>query len=225
MAKLVIFGIGKIAQVVFHHFSSDSEHQIVGFTTDRDYVPKNGTYEGLPVVAFEEVEKRFAPQSHALFVAIGYHGLNQVRADRLKSARQKGYATTSYVSSQNKHWRKEQLGENCFVMAGEPLQPKSKIGDNCFIWTNATVGHHSTVGDHCWIVSGAVIGGHSQIGDYCFLGLGATVGHEISIGQKSLIGAGALVTKDAPDESVYIQAETPRFRLSSAQFLKMNTLK
>jgi len=223
--KLVIFGIGKIGQVVYHHFSTDSAYKIAAFTLDRAFLPAGRKFDGLPVVAFEEVEKQYPPNEYDMFVAIGYHQLNQLRADRCQSAKQKGYQLARYISSQNKHHLPEQIGENCFVMSGEPLQPHSKIGDDTFIWTNALIGHHSIVGSHCWVTSGVAIGGNSRIGDYCFMGLGSTVGHEVTVGAKSLIGAGALIAKDAPENSVYIQPETPRFRLTSQQFLKMNTLK
>lgn len=225
MPKLVLFGIGKIGQVVHHHFATDSEYDIAGFVTDREYVPESGSYEGLPVVAFEDCEKHFAPSTHAMFVGIGYHDMNQLRATRLEQAKAKGYATATYISSQNKHLKREQVGENCFIMSGEPLQPKTCVGDNSFVWTNALIGHHTQVGKHCWVISGVTIGGNTRIGDYCFLGLGATIGHEISIGACSFIGAGALVTKDAPDESVFIAADTPPFRLTSSQFMKMTTMK
>lgn len=224
MRKLVIFGIGKIGQVAYPHFRDDSDYQVVGFTADKAYLPQGGAYDGLPVIAFDEVEEYFPPQSHDLFIAIGYHDLNRVRAARCAAAKGKGYRLASYISSANRHVQKNQLGENCFVMAGEPIQPQAHIGNGCFLWTNALVGHHSRVGDYCWITSGAVIGGNSRIGSHCFLGLGSTIGHEISIGSYSIIGAGAVVVKASPEKSVYIAAETPRFRLNSEQFIKMTAL-
>lgn len=225
MRKLVIFGIGKIGQVVYHHFSTDSDYEVAAFTLDRAFLPKDSRYGGLPVVAFEEVEKQYPPAEYDMFVAIGYQQLNQLRADRLTEARNKGYGIASYVSSQNKHMDRSQIGENCFVMSGDPMQPHTATGDNCFIWTGALIGHHTKVGNHCWITSGVTIGGNCRIGDNCFMGLGSTVGHEVNIGAHCLIGAGALITRDAPDNSVYIEPETARFRLTSQQFLKMNTLK
>lgn len=224
MTKLVIFGIGKIGQVALHHFKHDSDYEVAGFVVDKDYMPSGSTFEGLPVKDFAEVEKHFPAKDHQLFVAVGYHGLNQMRRARCEAARKKGYRLANYISSANRHITPDMLGDNNFIMAGEPLQPHTKIGSGCFIWTNALVGHHTTVGDYCWITSGVTIGGNCRIGDHCFLGLNATVGHEISVGKDCLIGAGALIAKDAADGGVYIAAETPRFRLTSQQFLKMNTL-
>jgi sugar O-acyltransferase (sialic acid O-acetyltransferase NeuD family) len=225
MRKLVLFGIGKIGQVAYHHFSTDSDYEVTAFAVDQAFIPADKHFDGLPVIPFEEIEKHYPPAECDLFIAVGYQQLNRLRAERLADAQKKGYRLATYISSQNKHLKREQVGDNCFVMSGEPLQPHARIGDNCFIWTNALIGHHTQVGSHCWITSGVVIGGNCRIGDYGFFGLGATIGHEVTIGVNSLVGAGALITKDAPENSVYIQPETERFRLTSQQFLKMNTLK
>ncbi len=223
MAKLVLFGIGKIGQVVLHHFTHDSDFEIAGFTLDKTYIPKSQTFEGLPVVPFEEVETHFPAESHAIFIAIGYHQLNHIRKEKCAAAKAKGYTLASYISSQNQHISRKQVGENCFVMSGEPLQPHAHVGNNCFIWTNALIGHHSQVEDDCWITSNVTIGGNCRIGKGCFLGLGATIAHEVSVGDSTFIGAGALLSKNADANGVYIQPETPRFRLTSQQFIKMNT--
>lgn len=222
--KLIIFGIGKIGQVVYHHFKTDSSYEVAGFTCDADYVPESGEFDGLPVVAFEEVQDRFDPDSHACFVATGYHDLNRMRAQKLQEVKNKGYFTTSYISTQNKHLLPEQVGENCFIMSGEPLQPCVTVGGNCFIWTNALVGHHSTIADDCWITSGVTIGGHCAIGQGCFLGLGSTLAHGVTLGDRCIIGAGAVITKDVEAGGVYIAEGTPRFRLTSEQFIKMNPM-
>lgn len=221
MRKLVIFGVGKIGDVVTAYFARDGEYEIAGFTTDRAFLPQGRN----DVVPFEEVEKHFSPKTHDMFVAIGYHDLNKVRAQRCADAKTKGYRLATYISPSNRYVTPEQVGENCFIMPGEPLQPEVSVGDGCFVWTNALVGHHTKVGNYNWITSGVAIGGNCRIGDHCFFGMGATVGHEVTIGANCIVGAGALVVKDAPEGSVYIQQETQRFRLNSAQFLRMNALK
>jgi len=36
MSKIIVFGAGQIAEIVYHYMSSDSDHEIVAFTIDRD---------------------------------------------------------------------------------------------------------------------------------------------------------------------------------------------
>lgn len=37
MKKLVIFGLGEIAELACYYFTEDSDYQVVGFTVDEDY--------------------------------------------------------------------------------------------------------------------------------------------------------------------------------------------
>jgi hypothetical protein len=38
MAKVVIFGSSDIAEVIHFYLTRDSDHEIVAFTVDRDYI-------------------------------------------------------------------------------------------------------------------------------------------------------------------------------------------
>ena len=40
MARLVIFGTGDIARLAHVYFSRDSDHEVAGFTVDRESFPK-----------------------------------------------------------------------------------------------------------------------------------------------------------------------------------------
>ena len=53
--KLVIFGIGKIAEVVYYYASSECKFEVVAFCADSEFV-KIETFNGLPVVSFQNVE-------------------------------------------------------------------------------------------------------------------------------------------------------------------------
>jgi len=70
-----------------------------------------------------------------------------------------------------------------------------------------------------------VISGATKVEPYCFIGVNATLGHEITIGHDSFIGAGSLITKNVEPKSVYITADTPKFRLDSATFLRLTKMK
>ena len=53
MSKVVIFGIGQIAEVIHFYLTSDSDHDVVAFTVDREYLTKQ-QFKDLPVVPFED---------------------------------------------------------------------------------------------------------------------------------------------------------------------------
>ena len=223
MSKVVIFGIGKIADEAFYYLKNDSEHEIVGFTVDQEYMDKDTLFDK-PVIPFHEVAEHFPPAQYNMFVALGYQDLNNLRAAKYREAREKGYKLISYVSSKAGNFGDIEIGDNCFILDHSTLQPFSKVGNNVTIWSNNIIGHHSTIADHCYIAGHVSIAGHSNIGAYSFIGINALVGHGINIGEKNLIGAGAIVTKDTADQSVFIVPDTPKFRLDSASFVKMTRL-
>jgi FlaA1/EpsC-like NDP-sugar epimerase len=76
--QLVIFGSGDIAQLAHYYFSTDSDYEIVAFTVDAKYIEKS-EFCGLPVVAFEDVVKKYPPDSYDFFIALSYSKFNSVR--------------------------------------------------------------------------------------------------------------------------------------------------
>ena len=224
MAKIVIFGAGKIADEAYFYLKNDSPHEIVAVSVDGQYLSET-TKLGLPVVPFEEVQSRFPPADYQMFVAVGYQDLNHFRAQKYDEAKAKGYKLISYVSSRASNVGNVEIGDNCFVLEFAVIQPLAKIGSDVFIWSANHVGHHASVGDHCYIAGNVVISGTTKVEPYCFIGVTATLGHEITVGRESFIGAGTLVTKNVAPKSVYIAADTPKFRLDSGTFMRLTKMK
>jgi hypothetical protein len=50
MAAVVLFGTSDFASLAHFYLKHDSQHEVVGFTVERDYLPESGKFEGLPVV-------------------------------------------------------------------------------------------------------------------------------------------------------------------------------
>jgi UDP-3-O-[3-hydroxymyristoyl] glucosamine N-acyltransferase len=159
-----------------------------------------------------------------MFVAVGYHNLNRLRAERCDAARTKGYHLVSYISRVADCGDWAEVGDNCLILDSVGVQPGARVGDNVWVWNNTLIGHHSSVGDHCWLAAGTTIGGCARIAERCFIGLGATIGGDLRLGAESFIGAGALLTKDAEAQSVFITRDTERYRLDARTFLRMTRL-
>jgi sugar O-acyltransferase (sialic acid O-acetyltransferase NeuD family) len=220
MTNIVIFGAGKIAEVVHALLSHDPRYSVAGFTCDREFMT-GGEKLGLPVAAFEEIESRFPPADFAMLVAIGYQDINTVRADRCRQARDRGYRLASWVSPRAHVPKGCVIGANCVVMDGASLQPQARLGDDVFVWNGAVVGHHATIGDHCWLASNCTISSTAVVEPFCFLGVNAAIGHGITIGARSIIGAQTVITRSTAPDGVYITPDTERFRLDSRRFMKI----
>lgn len=223
MSKIVIFGAGKIADEAYFYLTNDSPHDVVAFTVDAEHLSATEKL-GLPVVAFESVVNDHPPSDFKMFVAVGYQDLNKFRARKYTEAKALGYELISYVSSRASNVGNVEVGDNCFVLEFVTVQPCSKIGNNVFLWSGNHVGHHASVGDHCYVAGQVVISGNTHVGPSCFLGVNSTLGHEITVGAASFVGAGSLITKNVQPASVYITADTPKFRLDSANFLRMTKM-
>lgn len=228
MKPLIIFGLGKIADVAYHHIVRDGEYRVVAFTCDAEWLPAAGgsdrAHLGHPVVPFESIERHFPPESVSLFVAIGYQDLNALRARKCQEVKAKGYELISYVSPRADYGSWLKIGENCLILDGVGIQPGVQIGNNVFLWNEVLIGHHSVIYDHCWIAAGATLGGSATLGERSFVGLNATIGGELNIGPDCFLGAASLVVKSAPPRSVFVAPSTDKFRLNSDDFLRMTVM-
>ena len=224
MKKLIIFGSGKIADSVYNIACDIPDIQVVAFTCDKEYI-KSEEFNGLPVIPFDDMEKKYLHDEYYIFVAVGYQELNTLREKKLQEAKSKGYKIISLIHPKVILPHGFKYGENCFIMYNVCVQPGVELGNNVFVWGGALIGHHSKIGDNCWITGGANIAGSVKIGKNCFFAINSTVVNEVIIGNKCIIGAGALVTKNLEDEKVIIDEATPVFRLNSSRFLRITRMK
>jgi len=218
---IIIFGVGKIADVIQFYMREESQLPVKAFTVDAKYIA--GTeFNGLPVVAFEDIEKNYPPEKYAMFIAIGYHDLNAVRAQKMKAAEEKGYEIISYIHPDSSVPSDLIIGKNCFIMNNVCIHPRVTLGDDVFVWSGTIIGHHSKIGNHNWLTSGTNISGNVTIGNKCFFAINSTLGHSITIGNDVFVGANALITKNVEDGKVVIKESDKPIKLTSKQFLKFS---
>jgi sugar O-acyltransferase (sialic acid O-acetyltransferase NeuD family) len=199
--KLIIFGIEDYAHIVYEYFTHDSEYEVVAFTVDRQYIKESSLF-GLPVIPFEEIEQHFAPESHAMHVAVVYGNLNRLRAAVCARAKAKGYALASYISSRAFCWHNAKIGEHCFIFEDNTIQPFVTIGNNAILWSGNHIGHHSKIGNDVFITSHVVVSGWCIIADNTFLGVNATLANNTTIGKESWIMHGAIIGGTVPPNSM-----------------------
>jgi sugar O-acyltransferase (sialic acid O-acetyltransferase NeuD family) len=196
--KLILVGDSAFAEVAYEYFTHDSAYEVVAFAVEQEYLKRDSLF-GVPVVAFESLEQRFAPAEHEVYVALVYTQLNRLRTRLSQAAKAKGYRLASYVSPHAFVWRNVEIGEHCFIFEDNTVQPFVKIGDNVVLWSGNHIGHHSTIGNNCFISSHVVISGFVDVGENCFLGVNSTVGNNITIGKDCWLAPDVTIVKDAPD--------------------------
>ena len=215
--KIIIFGTGDIAQIANYYFEIDSNYQVVAFTVDKSYC-KDSSYEGKPLVAFEDIANLYPPSEYKLFIALSYAQMNLLRELKYNEAKSKGYTLVSYVSSKCTYLSQFTCGDNCFIFEDNTIQPFVKIGNNVTLWSGNHIGHHSVLESHSFISSHVVISGHCTIASYCFIGVNATIGHLVTVATQTLVGAGSIITKSTEEGSVYVPAKSVKLDKKSNEF-------
>jgi UDP-3-O-[3-hydroxymyristoyl] glucosamine N-acyltransferase len=146
---------------------------------------------------------------------VGYAQMNQVRAARYLRAKEMGYELVNYVSSHCTFLTDTPVGDNCFILEDNTIQPFVRIGNNVTLWSGNHIGHDSIIEDHCFLASQIVVSGRVRIGPYCFIGVNVTLRNAITIAPHTLLGAGAIVMKDTIEHGVYIPSRTKLFQKKS----------
>jgi sugar O-acyltransferase (sialic acid O-acetyltransferase NeuD family) len=218
--KLVIFGLGDIAQLAHFYFTKDSPYEVAAFTVDAAYL-KETVFCDLPVVPFEDVSLLYPPEDYDMFIALSYSRINAFRKEKYLTAKTFGYYLPSYVSSNSTILNQGRIGENCFIFEDNTIQPFVTIGNNVTLWSGNHIGHHSMIKDHCFIASHVVISGGVEIGEQCFIGVNATLRDHIKIGERCVLGAGILLLADAEPDGLYIGKATERSSVPSSRLRKI----
>ena len=70
--------------------------------------------------------------------------LNRIREKIYNEGKKKGYDFYSYVSPKATVLTNK-IGENCFILEDNTIQPFVEIGNNCVLWSGNHIGHHSKI--------------------------------------------------------------------------------
>ena len=219
--KIIIFGNAEMASMAHFYFTYDSFYEVVAFTIDNDYI-KNDTFEGKPLVPFQNIDKVFSPMIYDMHIALSYKKMNKLREKKYNEAKTIGFTLASYICSKSVFWEDLQHGENCFILENQTLQPHIKLGNNVILWSGNHIGHKSIIGNHTYLSSHVVVSGHCKIGERCFFGVNSTLRDFTTIGNDVLVSMDASVTKNIDDGCVVISNSSEILKASDrrAVFIK-----
>jgi sugar O-acyltransferase (sialic acid O-acetyltransferase NeuD family) len=220
--KLVIVGDSAFGEIAYEYFQGDSDYEVVAFSVEREFVKREVVFDSVPVVPFEEIQDRFPPADHDIFVAVTYIQLNRVRTRLARAAKAKGYRLASYVSSRAFVWRNVRLGEHCFIFENNVVQPFVTLGDNVVLWSGNHIGHHSTIRDNCFLSSHVVVSGFCDVGANSFLGVNSTLSNNVRVGADNWVGPGVVISRDTADGVLTPGVEQPpASRVSALRFFRV----
>lgn len=202
MSKVIIFGLEDFAELAYYYLLNDSNYDVVAFCVNQDFMAGKYEFNGLPVIAFEEIEKIYPPNEYKFFAPMSPAKMNRVRESIFFEIKKKGYQLISYVSSKATVFS-NQIGENCFILEDNTIQPFTKIGNNVILWSGNHIGHHGIIEDHVMFTSHVVMSGHCIVKKYCTLGVNSTLRDGVTIAEGTFVAMGACIIRNTDEWSIY----------------------
>jgi sugar O-acyltransferase (sialic acid O-acetyltransferase NeuD family) len=203
MAKVIIFGLEDFAQLAHFYLQHDSEHEVVAFSVNEQYLPADKEFNGLPIVGFEDIESRYPASEFSFFAPMSHRRMNRLRESVYLQIKSKGYSLISYVSSKATVFPGAKIGDNCFILEDNTIQPFTEIGNDVMLWSGNHLGHHGLIKDHVLFTSHVVLSGHCIVEPYSFFGVNAAIRNGVRIAEGSFIAMSASVVKDTEPWGVY----------------------
>lgn len=218
MKQIIIYGIGKMAELVYYSFRYDSQYEVIAFCVDDAYLDvSQNTLFGRPVMCFTDVREQFPPESYLMHIAVGRNDAREIIFNKVLEAK---YDFANYICSKASVWPDLVLGRNVFIDQGSIVQPFVTIGDNCMLII-AVVGHHCHVGNHS-LLSGTILAGSATVGNNCFLGMHSGVKEGIRVGNHNIVGAGCFISKNTKDGALIYLERTVQKTVMSKNIVLFN---
>src|SRR5688572_13934858 len=98
MNKIIIFGNRDFAELAHYYISNDTNYTVAAFCVSGEYL-KEESFNGKPIVAFEEIQTAFPSHEFKFFAPLSPTDMNKQRADIYEMIIGKGYNFISYISS------------------------------------------------------------------------------------------------------------------------------
>ncbi|EAI3670906.1 acetyltransferase [Campylobacter upsaliensis] len=218
--QLIIIGVGETAELAYEYFTHDSDYQVCAFAVHRQY-KNSDEFLGLPLVEVEQLADLYPAGQHKVFVAMSSGELNYARARVYNEMKKKGYVCASYVSSKAFVWHNVSVGENCFILEDNTLQPFTSVGDNVVMWSGNHLGHRSVVKSHCFITSHCVISGFCEVGEYSFLGVNSCIADNVKIAKDNFIALGSVINQNTEENAIYRGNPAEISKIPAKKFCKV----
>lgn len=216
MAKVVVFGTLETAEIAQYYLENDSPHQVAAFTVHAEYI-RDKSFHGLPVVAFENVERLYPPDDFQFFAPMTGRKMNTLRENVYRQAKAKGYSLISYVSSRAAVFGNP-IGENCFILENNVIQPFARIGNNVVLWSGNHIAHHVEIKDHVFVTSHVTIAGHCVVEPYCVFGGNSTVKEYLRVAEGTLLTMASYLTRNTEAWGIYKGNPAVKRRTRSIDF-------
>lgn len=213
MKPLIIYGTGSMARVLYSFVRK--EKKVSAFVADDAFV-HGDTFMGLPLIPYSQFKQR--ADTCRVAMAIGYHEMNMVRAERFTELKFAGHTMKGYVHHGLVHHNDVVLEKACVIYDNVAIHAGSVMHQNAFISSCVSIGHDCEIGAHAWINSGVSLAGGVKVGARCVLGINSCVAQGVTLGDGTFVGANTLVTQDTEAGAVVVAEAGKVIAMDSKRF-------
>lgn len=205
MDKVIIVGgsgaaivIGEAINQAKEKFGLDVE--FVGLLNDAD-VPE---IDGVPVLGKTADAVKFIDEGYKFLFTIYKMGGQPERIKLFRDLNIPNQSMFTFVHPLAFVSPSVKLAPGVVVMPNASISQGTEIGKCCLIMSNVTIGHDNTIGEHCFFTASSCLGSYLDIEEGVWVGMNTTIRGKQKIGKHSAIGIGSIVTKDIPENELWI---------------------
>lgn len=222
MKKIIIFGTGDHARVIFSEIIQLKNFKVLGFS---DKLSKKGKI----IEIFKNKEyKNLGDLTHIKkykniygIIGVGHNFLRKKIFKEIDSVFKKNIKWATIISKNSILNGNVSVGEGTVIISNSVVNSGTKFGKHCLINTSSSIDHHNSFGNFSSTGPGVVTGGNVKIGEMTHLSIGSTVKNNITIKSNALIGGSSFVNKDCDRNSVYygVPAKKIKSRNENEEYL------
>lgn len=215
--KVLIFGCGTFAAMIRRFIARYTDWDTLAFVADASYCNAD-SFEGLPLVSFDDIAIRYPPREVEVVAAIGYKGMAIGRKDAFLRLKAAGYAMPNLIHP-SAFVECDEIGEGNLILEQCDICFGSKMGNCNLFWGGAMLSHDTAIGSFNTFAR-ADFGGFCRVGDNCFFGLNSTVKDHVHVADFTFVGPCCYIAQDTAPRSVYLERGTkPMVGLESSDVL------
>ena len=205
MKKIVIFGSGAHARVIFSELVNLKKFKILGFVDDFNkkgkLVIKHGNKNYYCIGKISEIIKKKKVACSGI-IGIGFNYRRKKVYEKVHEIN-RNFVWEKVISKNAVIIGDVKIGEGSIVVSGAVINSGTSIGSHCMIYTSSSIDHDNTFENFSSTGPGVVTGGNVVVKEGSHLGIGSVIKHQVTINKNTVIGGNSFVNKDCDKNSLY----------------------
>ena len=213
MKKIVIFGSGAHAKVIFHEIQNLKKYKILGFVDDTKKKIMVTKYKNKKFYNLGSINQFFISNYRNVCGVIGI-GDNNVRNKIFNKVNKidKSFKWESIISKNAIINNNVKIGHGSMICSNVLINNNTIIGNHCLINSSCSIDHDNNFENFSSVAPGVVTGGNVFIKKNSFIGIGSIIKNRITIGNNTIIGGNSFVTKDCLSNSTYVGSPAKKIK-------------